>query len=109
MLNDMGKWLTITTLLGLLALALWAAYEQWMRIIVSIPAWGWALMAFGGGLSIVVGVGLMALVFYSSRMGYDEPPRVVEPGGELSPSPRALQTGARQPDWPKVQRELVRS
>jgi MFS superfamily sulfate permease-like transporter len=109
MLNDMGKWLTITTLLGLLALALWAAYEQWMRIIVSIPAWGWALMALGGGLSIIVAVGLMALVFYSSRMGCDEPPRVVEPGDELSPSPRALQTGAPQPDWPKVQRELIRS
>jgi hypothetical protein len=40
MLNDMGKWLTITTLLGLLALALWAAYEHWMRIIVSIPGAG---------------------------------------------------------------------
>jgi hypothetical protein len=53
-----------------------------MRIIVSIPAWGWALMALGGGLSILVGVGLMALAFYSSRMGYDEPPRVIEPGGE---------------------------
>jgi hypothetical protein len=76
---DMGKWLVMTTLLGLLALTLWVAYEQWIRVIVSVPAWGWALMAFGGGLSVVVGGGLMALIFYSSRMGYDDPPKVVEP------------------------------
>jgi hypothetical protein len=31
-------------------------------------------MVFGVVLSIVVGAGLMALVFYSSRRGYDEPP-----------------------------------
>jgi hypothetical protein len=77
--DDMGKWLVTTTLLGLLALTLWVAHAQWIRVIVSVPAWGWALMAFGGGLSVVVGGGLMALIFYSSRMGYDDPPKVVEP------------------------------
>jgi hypothetical protein len=30
-------------------------------------------MAFDGGLSIVVGIGPMALMFYSGRMGYDDP------------------------------------
>jgi len=78
-MDDVGKWLMIATLFGLLSLALWVAYEQWIRVIISVPAWGWALMAFGGGLSVVVGGGLMALIFYSSRMGYDDPPKVVEP------------------------------
>jgi hypothetical protein len=74
----MGGWLVAAALLGLLVVALWAGYEQWISIVVRVPPWGWVLMAFGGGLSIVVGVGLMWLIFYSSRMGYDEPPQVVE-------------------------------
>jgi hypothetical protein len=35
---------------------------------------GWTAMALGGFFSIVVGVGLMGLVFYSNRRGYDDPP-----------------------------------
>jgi hypothetical protein len=31
-------------------------------------------MALGVLFTIAVGVGLMALIFYSSRSGYDEPP-----------------------------------
>ena len=33
---------------------------------------GWAAMVAGVVLSLVVGIVLMALVFYSSRRGYDE-------------------------------------
>lgn len=80
----MGKWLIVAALLALLALALWDGYEQWIQVVVSVPAWGWLIMGLGGGLSIAVGVGLMALVFYSSRRGYDEPPRVVEPDDNSS-------------------------
>jgi hypothetical protein len=80
----MGKWLTIAILLGFLALALWDGYEQWIHIVVSVPAWGWLAMALAGGLSIALGAGLMALMFYSSRKGYDEPPRVVEPDDKSS-------------------------
>ena len=32
----------------------------------------------GSLVTVVVGVGLMALVFYSSRHGYDEPPKIVQ-------------------------------
>ena len=78
----MGKWIVIATLLGLFAAALWGGYEQWIHVVVSIPAWGWVIMALGGGLSVLVGVGLMGLIFYSSRMGYDEPPQVIEPSEE---------------------------
>jgi hypothetical protein len=45
---------------------------------VDIPAWGWVAIILGGGLSLLVGFGLMALMFYSSRHGYDEPGRPVD-------------------------------
>jgi hypothetical protein len=68
----MGRWLMVAALLGLLALSLWVAYRQWVLVDVSLPGWAWAFMGVGVALSILVGVGLMALIFYSSRMGYDE-------------------------------------
>lgn len=36
---------------------------------------GWVAMALGAVLSLAVGIGLMTLMFYSSRHGYDELPR----------------------------------
>jgi hypothetical protein len=33
---------------------------------------GWAAMVFGVVMTLAVGIGLMALVFISSRRGYDE-------------------------------------
>jgi hypothetical protein len=41
-----------------------------------MPAQGYAAMMIGVVLSLAVGIGLMALLFYSSRRGYDEPPRL---------------------------------
>jgi hypothetical protein len=75
----MDRWLVIGALMALLGLALWAAYRQWILVDVEVPAWAWVSMAFGGLISILVGGGLMALVFYSSRKGYDEPPHRIEP------------------------------
>jgi hypothetical protein len=69
----MGRWLTIVALLGLLVLAAWVGYRLWTLVEIDMPAWAWAALAFGVGLSLLVGFGLMALLFYSSRMGYDEP------------------------------------
>jgi hypothetical protein len=42
-----------------------------------VPGFGYAAMAFGVIISLTVGFGLMALVFYSSRQGYDEPPVLI--------------------------------
>ena len=36
---------------------------------------GWVAMGFGAIFTIVLGVGLMSLVFISNRRGYDEPSR----------------------------------
>ena len=74
----MGRWLTVVTLLGLLALAGWVGYRLWSLVEIDMPGWAWAALAFGVGLSLLVGFGLMALLFYSSRMGYDDPARVID-------------------------------
>ncbi len=38
-------------------------------------------MAIGVTFSIAVGCGLMALIFYSSRHGYDDPPKPLDDDG----------------------------
>ena len=45
---------------------------------VAMPAWGWLMMGLGIFFTLLVGGGLMALVFYSSRVGFDEPPELVQ-------------------------------
>jgi hypothetical protein len=69
----MGKYLAIGSLLALLAFVLWIAWQQWSMVVVDMPAWAWAAIILGGGLSLLVGFGLMALMFYSARHGYDDP------------------------------------
>ena len=80
----MSKWLVTAMLLGLVIATIWVSYDLWIMVVATVPAFVWLLLAIGGILSIVLGGGLMALVFYSNRMGYDEPPILVEPG-ERSP------------------------
>ncbi|ETR76369.1 signal peptide protein [Afipia sp. P52-10] len=43
---------------------------------VALGVHGWTAMIIGVIFSILVGVGLMGLMFFSSRHGYDEPPQV---------------------------------
>jgi hypothetical protein len=65
--------LLIFALFALLALAVWFAAAAWERLGGdAIPFYGY--VAIGGGVlfSLLVGGGLMALVFYSSRHGYDD-------------------------------------
>jgi hypothetical protein len=45
----------------------------------AVPVSGYVALVGGVLFSLVVGIGLMALVFYSSRSGYDEPARLIEP------------------------------
>jgi hypothetical protein len=51
-------------------------------------------MALGVILSLAVGFGLMALLFYSSRKGYDEPPVLIAP--ENDPVESENVPGAKQ-------------
>jgi hypothetical protein len=72
-----GGWIVIAVLLLLLGASGFIAYRGLTIDNVDVPASGYFAMAFGVIFSLVVGVGLMALIFYSSRKGYDEPPVVV--------------------------------
>jgi hypothetical protein len=65
--------LGVLSLLALLAASLWYAYGLWTAVDApEMPAGLYVAMGLGILFSIVVGSGLMALVFYSSRRGYDE-------------------------------------
>jgi hypothetical protein len=57
---------------GLVAAAIWFAAYAWATIgDWRMPADGYIALALGVVFSLVVGCGLMALMFYSSRRGYD--------------------------------------
>lgn len=74
---NIGTIALIAVLVVLLAAALVYAASAWTTISgPPIPTIGYVAMALGVLFSLVVGCGLMALVFYSNRHGYDEPYRV---------------------------------
>ncbi len=68
----MRGWLVIIPLFALLVLAFWFAGTSWMHLHGDIPPFGWLAIASGAALALLVGGGLMALLFYSSRHGYDD-------------------------------------
>lgn len=72
-----GAYVLLAALLAMLAAVIWLAVSGWSSAAgTDVPAAGYIALAFGVVVSMVVGVGLMALVFYSSRAGYDEPARL---------------------------------
>jgi len=68
----MAKFITFASLFALLAVALWFAASAWVHLSGDIPLYGYLAIAGGVLFSLAIGGGLMALVFYSSRHGYDE-------------------------------------
>jgi len=69
----MRKLLILVPLVALLAGSVWFAVYSWTAIEgPPIPPEGQFAMALGIVFSLIVGCGLMALVFYSSRHGYDD-------------------------------------
>ena len=62
----------IAIMLGVLGWAGWYAISAWQAMRgVAISTLGWVFMALGVTVSLLVGAGLMALVFYSSRHDMD--------------------------------------
>ena len=60
-------------LLGFLGLVVgWAVWAWQQTAGVEMSGHGYAAMSFGIIFTLVVGCGLMALMFYSSRRGYDD-------------------------------------
>jgi hypothetical protein len=73
---SMKSALLIFVLLALLGVTLWWAIYAWNAVDVEkkMSVHGYVGMILGIVFSLVVGCGLMALMFYSSRHGCDEPP-----------------------------------
>ncbi len=63
----------VLTMIAFLAMAVALAAWVWNSLGgTHIGGHGWAAMAIGVAISVLVGGGLMALVFISSRRGYDD-------------------------------------
>ena len=72
---SVGAWIAIVVLIGLLVTAIVGViFSGTVDLASGVSGPGTIAMIFGVLFTIVVGVGLMGLIFYSSRRGYDEPP-----------------------------------
>lgn len=84
-----GVWAVILVavpVFAILAAAVWYAARAWLRLSgPPMPTTGYVALALGVVFSLLVGCGLMALLFYSSRHGYDEPYRSEREGESRRP------------------------
>ncbi|OSI67419.1 hypothetical protein BSZ21_17690 [Bradyrhizobium canariense] len=81
-----GSWTIIIILIVLLGATGFVAYLGWiLGSGAEVTTSGYVSMALGVVLSLAVGFGLMGLVFYSSRSGYDEPPVFITMEGGSAP------------------------
>ncbi len=64
-------WFTLVVLTGLLIAAIVYAVHAWSSVHTQVSTAGWIFMTMGVVFTILVGAGLMGLVFYSSRHDYD--------------------------------------
>jgi hypothetical protein len=75
----LSGWVVMFVLGALLVFTAVLAYLGWtLAAGTAVPTSGYVALTFGVLFSLVVGIGLMALVFYSSRHDYDEPPKFVQ-------------------------------
>lgn len=76
--SKLARWLVIAVLSALLVATGVLGYLGWTSTDTKVPESGYVALVLGVVFSLVVGVGLMALVFYSSRKGYDEPAVLIQ-------------------------------
>jgi prolipoprotein diacylglyceryltransferase len=72
--NKLGPagYIALVALLGFLAIAIWYAVRAWQSMQdVPMSTTGWIALVLGASFTLLVGGGLMWLVFYSSRKNYD--------------------------------------
>ena len=82
----MRKLLILIPLVALLAASVWFAIYSWTAIEgPPVPTEGRVAMGLGIVFSLIVGCGLMALVFYSSRHGYDDAANANRGGQRIEP------------------------
>ena len=65
--------IVVLVLVGSLLVSAGTAYWAWQEVgEVEIGTHGWIALGLGAALTFLVGAGLMALMFFSARRGYDE-------------------------------------
>ena len=65
-------WIALLILVGFFFASLWYAVKVWTSMAgVHMSGWGWTFLVLGVVVTIGLGGGLMALVFYSSRHDMD--------------------------------------
>lgn len=68
--RTIGTWVLVAVLLLLLALAVYVLISGWSSAgdaSTEISTAGWVAMGFGIIATLALGIGLMALIFYSNR------------------------------------------
>lgn len=66
-------WIALAVLLAFFFVSLWYAVKVWTSMAgVHMSGWGWLFLVLGIVVTIALGAGLMALVFYSSRHDMDQ-------------------------------------
>jgi hypothetical protein len=74
-----GTILLIVILLVLLGASGWFAYDGLtVGDETAVSSHAYIAMGLGIFFSLLIGVGLMVLLFFSSRRGYDEPPKLID-------------------------------
>jgi hypothetical protein len=71
---DVSKagWLTLFVLIAFLIVAIWFGVAGWRALgDVEMTGFGWFALIAGSLITVALGAGLMALVFYSSRHDMD--------------------------------------
>jgi hypothetical protein len=66
-----GHLLIITVLLCLLGATAWYVVKVWTETS-GMPTYGYVAVGLGAVVALALGFGLMALMFYSNRKGYDD-------------------------------------
>ncbi|MEH2512424.1 hypothetical protein V1291_003778 [Nitrobacteraceae bacterium AZCC 1564] len=74
-----GTIVIVAILLVLLGASAWFAYDGLtVGDDTAVSSHAYIAMGLGIFFSLLIGVGLMVLLFYSSRRGYDEPPKLID-------------------------------
>lgn len=95
-----GAWIIVIVLIALLVATAVLGYRGWMLGEGDVPESGYIALTLGVIFSLVFGVGLMALLFYSNRKGYDRPAELVrdddDDGGDDRESSRDEPDGTKR-------------
>ena len=76
--NGAGSWIILSVLFSLLAAIFVVVYVgSTLENSTYVPTSAYVAMAIGVIVSLAVAFGLMGLIVYSSRWGYDEPPALI--------------------------------